>query len=166
MYLLLAWKELESDWTDGHTPTRSPYNFVAPIAFTYAALVFGRHLGLNVAEQSALYPIPERLTLGRFPNQSGSDSRWRTMEVRHGGIASRRFRRNAAARFGEADQGWPAGAASFSSGGDLRRCNAHRGGEDWRCWASDHPGLGVAIQHAGAGRPFERQGSRATVQTQ
>src|SRR5271166_4716301 len=63
------------------------------------------------------------------------------MEVRHGGIASRRFRRNAAARFGEGDQGWPAGAASFSSGGDLRRCNAHRGGEDWRCWASDHPGI-------------------------
>src|SRR5271154_1279875 len=80
------------------------------------------------------------------------------MEVRHGGIASRRFRRNPAARFGEGDQGWPAGAASFSSGGDLRRCNAHRGGEDWRCWASDHPGLGVAIQHAGAGRPFERPG--------
>jgi hypothetical protein len=38
----------------GHTPTRSPYNFVAPIAFTYAALLFGRHLGLTVEEQSAL----------------------------------------------------------------------------------------------------------------
>ena len=38
----------------GHTPTRSPYNFVAPIAFAYAALVFGRHLGLSVEEQSAL----------------------------------------------------------------------------------------------------------------
>ena len=33
---------------------RVPYNFVAPIAFTYAALLFGRHLGLTVEEQWAL----------------------------------------------------------------------------------------------------------------
>ena len=38
----------------GHTPTRLSYNFVAPPAFTYAALLFGRHLGLTVEEQWSL----------------------------------------------------------------------------------------------------------------
>ena len=38
----------------GHTPTRSPFNFVAPTAFAYAALVLGRHLGLAVEEQCGL----------------------------------------------------------------------------------------------------------------
>ena len=40
-----------------------------------------------------LYQIPEIVTLGRFPNQLGSDSTWRTIEVRHGGsdTIARRF---------------------------------------------------------------------------
>jgi len=38
----------------GHTPTRSPFNFVAPTAFAYAALVFARHSGLTLEEQSGL----------------------------------------------------------------------------------------------------------------
>jgi hypothetical protein len=33
---------------------RVPYNFVAPTAFTYVALLFGRHVGLTVEEQWAL----------------------------------------------------------------------------------------------------------------
>ena len=46
------------------------------------------------------------MTPSRFPNQLGSDSRWRTREVRHGGIASERFRRVATAGLGEEDEGW------------------------------------------------------------
>jgi hypothetical protein len=38
----------------GHTPKRLSYNFVAPPAFTYAALLFGRHMGLTVEEQLGL----------------------------------------------------------------------------------------------------------------
>ena len=41
------------------------------------------------------------------------------MEVRHGGIASGRFRRDALRGLGEGDQGWPAGATSSGAGGGL-----------------------------------------------
>ncbi len=36
------------------THMRVPYNFVAPIAFTYVALLVGRHLGLTIEEQWGL----------------------------------------------------------------------------------------------------------------
>jgi len=66
-----------------------------------------------------LYQISESLTLRRFTNQLGSDSTWRTVEVRHGGSDSvaRGFQCVAAARFGEKDEGRPAGSAAFGSCG-------------------------------------------------
>jgi hypothetical protein len=36
------------------THLRVSYNFVAPTAFTYAVLLFGRHLGLTIEEQWGL----------------------------------------------------------------------------------------------------------------
>jgi hypothetical protein len=36
----------------------------------------------------ALYQVPKNLTRQRFTNQLGSDSTWRTKEVRHVGSAT------------------------------------------------------------------------------
>src|SRR3954463_8303343 len=98
------------------------------------------------AQGKTLYQIPKIVTPSRFPNHRGSDSRWRTMEVRHGGIASWRFRRVAAAGPGEEGEGWPSGSALADACCDLRRRDADRGREDRRRRTSDHPGLGVAVQ--------------------
>src|ERR1700675_3220042 len=45
----------------------------------------------------------------------------------------------------EEDEGWPAGSAAFGAGGHLRWDDPHRGGEDWRRDAADHPRLGDAV---------------------
>ena len=45
----------------------------------------------------------------------------------------------------EEDEGWPAGTAASGAGGDLRRGDTHRGGEDRRRDAADHAGLGDAV---------------------
>jgi hypothetical protein len=76
---------------------------------------------IGAAQGIELYQISESLTLRRFTNQLGSDSTWRTMEVRHGGsdTVARRFRCVAAARLGEKDERRPAGSAAFGSCGDL-----------------------------------------------
>ena len=50
-----------------------------------------------------------------------------------------------AARSCEEDEGWPAGSAAFDAGSHLRWDDPHRGGEDWRRDAADHPGLGDAV---------------------
>src|SRR3974390_2469476 len=54
------------------------------------------------------------------------------------------------ARPGEEDKGRSAGPTATGAGGDLRRCDPHRGGEDrWR-WSPDHPGLGYCGLMRGA----------------
>src|SRR3954454_6372521 len=72
---------------------------------------------------------------------------WRTMEVRHvhSGIVARGLQGISTARTCEEDEGWPAGSAAFGAGGDLRWGDPHRGGEDWRRDAADHPVLGDAV---------------------
>src|SRR6266436_7543243 len=72
---------------------------------------------------------------------------WRTMEVRHGYSSSvaRGLQGISAARSCEEDEGWPAGSAAFDAGSHLRWDDPHRGGEDWRRDAADHPGLGDAV---------------------
>src|ERR1017187_5856195 len=77
------------------------------------------------------------------------------MEVRHvySSIVARGLQGISAARTCEEDEGWPAGSAAFGAGGHLRWGDPHRGGEDWRRDAADHPGLGDAVQCAGCCRP-------------
>jgi tetratricopeptide (TPR) repeat protein len=74
---------------------------------------------IRLNPEYVLYQIPENVTLRRFPNHRGSDSRRRTMEVRHGSIASERFRRGASAGGGEEDQGWTSGSAPAGTCCDL-----------------------------------------------
>ena len=57
----------------------------------------------------------------------------------------------------EEDEGWPSGPAASGAGGDLRRCDAHGGGEDRRRDAADHPGLGGAVQRAGPDGLIDRK---------
>ena len=69
------------------------------------------------------------------------------MEVRHvySSVVARGLQGIATARAREVDEGWPAGTAASGAGGDLRRDDTHRGGEDRRRDAADHPGLGDAV---------------------
>src|SRR6202161_104746 len=66
---------------------------------------------------------------------------WRTMEVRHvySSIIARGLQGISPARSCEEDEGWSAGSAAFGAGGHLRWVDPHRGGEDWRRDAADHP---------------------------
>src|SRR3974390_1802473 len=94
-----------------------------------------------------LYQVPEGGAPRGFPNRRGADSTWRTKEVRHVSsyTATWGFWGGTFARPGEEDKGRSAGPTATGAGGDLRRCDAHRGGEDrWR-WAPAHPGLGIAV---------------------
>src|SRR4029077_20265226 len=78
-----------------------------------------RACGISCAQDS--YQISEIVTLRQFPNQLSSDSRWRTLEVRHVGsdTVARGFRGGAAAWLGAEDEGWAAGPAASGSCGDL-----------------------------------------------
>jgi hypothetical protein len=52
---------------------------------------------------------------------------------------------------------------SFCFGGDLRRRNSHRGGEDWRRDASDRSRLGAQVQRAQAGRRDRSKSARTSA---
>ena len=69
------------------------------------------------------------------------------MEVRHvySSVVARGLQGIATARAREEDEGWPAGSAAFGAGGDLRRGDTHRRGEDRGRDAADHPGLSDAV---------------------
>ena len=54
------------------------------------------------------------------------------MVVRHGGVASWRFRRVSAAGHGEEGEEWPSASALADACRDLRRRDANRGREDRR----------------------------------
>jgi Winged helix-turn helix len=74
------------------------------------------------------------------------------MEVRHvysSGVA-RRLQGISAARTCAEDEGWTAGSAAFDASGHLRWGDPHRGSEAWWRDASDHPGLGDAVNARGA----------------
>src|SRR3974377_997947 len=100
-----------------------------------------------ITARCGLYQVPEGLTRRGFPNRRGSDSTWRTKEVRH--VSSYTptwgFWGGTFARPGEEDKGRSAGPTATGPGGDLRRCDPHRGGEDRWGWSPDHPGLGLAV---------------------
>jgi hypothetical protein len=74
------------------------------------------------------------------------------MEVRHGysSIIARGLQGVPAARSCEEDEGWPAGSAAFDAGSHLRWGDPHRGGEDFRRDAADHPGLVTLFNARGA----------------
>src|SRR5665811_1387705 len=106
---------------------------------------------LKRAKIDLLYQIPEGVTRRGFPNRRGSDSRWRTKEVRHVGsdTIAAEFYSVSPPRFGEEDQRWSTGPSASDPCHDLRRCDPHRGSEDRRRRSADHPGLGVTVQRSG-----------------
>ena len=134
---------------DSPAALTGPINLGNPTEFTMRQLA-----DLVLEETKSLftqYQIPEGVTRWGFPNRRGSDSRWRTKEVRHVGsdTIAWGFQGVSATRAGKEDEGRSAGSSASGSCSDLRRCDPHRGGEDRRRWSPDHPGLGVTVQRAG-----------------
>src|SRR3974390_2138329 len=133
------------------------------------AAQFPRWAEIGLFQQNRpLYQVPEGVTRPGFPNRRGSDSTWRTKEVRH--VSSYTpawgFWGGTFARPGEEDKGRSAGPTATGPGGDLRRCDPHRGGEDRWGWSPDHPGLGLAGLCAGPGRIAGHQAARSALQAQ
>ncbi len=94
------------------------------------------------------------------PTRVGSDSTWRTEELRHGDPASRGFRPRGASCHGARQLRRRPDAAASRVGRDPGRRDAHRGGPDRRRDAADRAGLGDQAERARPRRPDRPQGAR------
>ena len=94
------------------------------------------------------YQFPRGVTRWGFSNRQLSDSRRRTMGVRHADWITDGFRRRQGSGFGEALEGRAAGAAVAGARSDLQGASGSRRPKTRRCDAANRARLGDEVQCA------------------